>query len=62
VDETSQKTVGIDPRLATALGLYAMRLEKALRAYYAQHQKDGCGGCELCRQAELAWSSMASAH
>lgn len=52
----------ISEQLAVVLGLHAMRLEKALRAYYAQHQKDGCGGCELCRQAELAWSSMASAH
>jgi hypothetical protein len=49
----------IDERLAAALGLHAMRLEKALRAYYDQHQASGCK-CELCKGAAAALTSMAN--
>jgi 7-cyano-7-deazaguanine synthase in queuosine biosynthesis len=61
MSDSVQNPTGFDPRLGSALGIHAMQLEKALRAYYEQHQKDGCGGCQLCKDAELAWSSMGRA-
>ena len=61
MEEKTEQTIGVDPRLVGALMLHVAGLEKALRAYYDQHQKDGCGGCELCKEAERAWSSMARA-
>jgi hypothetical protein len=61
MDERSQKPVGIDPRLAGALMPYAKRLEDALRAYDNQHRATGCE-CDLCKDAERAFASMASAH
>jgi hypothetical protein len=57
MDERSQKPVGIDPRLAGALMLYAKRLEDALRAYYNQHRATGCE-CDLCEDAERAFISF----
>jgi hypothetical protein len=47
-------------QLTTALGLYASRLEKLVKAYYRDHQAKGCGNhCDLCTEAERALARMA---
>jgi 7-cyano-7-deazaguanine synthase in queuosine biosynthesis len=61
MEEQSQKT-GVDPRLVDAMALQNKRLEDALRAYYNQHRAADCKGCELCKNAERAFASMARAH
>ena len=38
------------------LGRCAKELDRALRAYYNQHQANGCE-CELCKNAEHALAS-----
>jgi hypothetical protein len=46
-------------QLTTALGLYAYRLEKLVRAYYRDHQAKGSGNhCDLCTEAERALASI----
>ena len=40
------------------LGRCAKQLDEALRAYYKQHQANGCD-CELCQNAEKAIASEA---
>ena len=40
------------------IGRCARQLDQALRAYYNQHQANGCD-CELCKNAERALASEA---
>jgi hypothetical protein len=44
-------------KLATKTIEYAFRLEPIVKAYYAQHQVDGCA-CDICKQFELAYASI----
>jgi hypothetical protein len=46
---TNNATVGLTVRL--------MQLAKMLKAYYDQHQAQGCK-CSLCQQVELVCSSL----
>lgn len=59
--ESPEPTITPEKRMTVALGYHAMMLEKALKAYYEQHQANGCK-CQLCIDAELAFASMARAH
>ena len=37
---------------------YAFRMEAVAKAYYAEHQTNGCT-CDICEQYELAYTSIA---
>jgi 7-cyano-7-deazaguanine synthase in queuosine biosynthesis len=37
---------------------HVVRLHAVVQAYYQAHREKDCGGCDTCRQAELALVSM----
>ena len=45
-------------RMLPGIFEYAMKLEAVMKAHYQEHQAKGCT-CEICRRAEIAWSSNA---
>jgi hypothetical protein len=47
-------------RIAAKTIEYAFRLEPIAKAYYAQHQAEGCM-CDICKQFELAYTSIGHA-
>ena len=40
---------------------YAFRMEAVAKAYYELHQANGCTGCNICKNYELAYTSIAHA-
>lgn len=45
-------------RLAEKTIEYAFRMEAVAKAYYEQHQANGCM-CDICKNYELAYTSIA---
>jgi hypothetical protein len=56
--EEDKKNMTTPNQIQHALVLKVRQQDPALRAYYNQHQANGCE-CELCKNAELALASEA---